>query len=85
MRADALGCPVVRAASPQPGLLGAAMLGWASVGRFPTVAAAQAAMAQGGETFRHEPAHLARMQRLYEGFKAMQAASATLARVLLGV
>jgi xylulokinase len=85
MRADALGCPVVRAASPQPGLLGAAMLGWASVGRFPTVAAAQAAMAQGGETFRHEPAHLARMQRLYEGFKAMQAASATLARVVHGV
>ena len=54
------GVSVTRAASDQPGLLGAALVGWTALGHFPTLAAAQAALAQGGDVFRPERTRLAR-------------------------
>lgn len=85
IRADVIGCPVVRSDSPEPGLLGAAVLGWAATGRFASIADAQAALTAGGEIFRPDPATGARMQRLFEAYKAAQAAAASLARALRGL
>lgn len=45
LRAEALGRPLVLPAAEEPGLTGAAIAAWTALGRFPTLAAAQAALA----------------------------------------
>jgi|GEM_PF-268487 len=53
IKADICERPVVIGRSAQPGLLGAAMVAWAGLGRFISLSAAQAQMAQPG--YRYEP------------------------------
>ncbi len=81
MRADLLGCQVVRS-SEQPGLVGAALVAWAGLGAYPTLSAAQAALSERAEVFWPDWTVIARYQRLFEVFKQLQAAAATLAHGL---
>ena len=81
IRADVLGCQVVRAGA-QPGLAGAALVAWAGLGEFPTLAAAQAALGTQADEFRPDRTRIARYQRLFEAFKQLQSAAATLAHGL---
>lgn len=81
IRADVLGCQVLRTGD-QPGLLGAAMLGWAGLGEFPSLPAAQSAFTARADEFRPDHAVVARTQRLFEAYKQVQAAAATMAHTL---
>lgn len=83
IRADVVGCGVTRAASEQPGLLGAALVGWTALGHFADLPAAQAALAQGGDSFRPDSTQFSRYQRLFEGFKEVQAVAASIGSRLL--
>lgn len=78
IRADVLGCQVVRGTT-QPGLIGAALVAWAGIGAYPSLPVAQEALAEGWDTFRPDRTVIARYQRLFEGFKQLQSAAATLA------
>ena len=81
IRADVLGCQVLRGGE-QPGLVGAGLVAWAGLGAFPTLPAALAMLSERAETFRPDRAVTTRYQRLFEVFKQMQAAAATLAHGL---
>ena len=81
IRADVLGCQVLRT-SAQPGLVGAALVGWAGLGEYPTLGAALAAVAGRADEFRPDRSVIARTQRLFEAFKQLQAAAAMLAHGL---
>lgn len=78
IRADVLGCQVLRSGE-QPGLVGAALVAWAGLGAYPTLAAAQAATIGQMESFQPNREVTARTQRLFEVFKQLQAAAAALA------
>ena len=81
IRADVLGCQVLRT-SVQPGLVGAALVAWAGLGAYPTLSAAQGALSERTDVFRPDRTVIARYQRLFEVFKQLQAAAATLAHGL---
>ena len=81
IRADVLGCQVLRT-SEQPGLVGAALVAWAGLGAYPTLSAAQAALSERADVFRPDRTVIARYQRLFEMFKHLQTAAATLAHGL---
>ncbi len=81
IRADVLGCQVLRTGD-QPGLLGAAMLGWAGLGEFPSLPAAQSAFTATADEFRPDHSTSARTQRLFEAYKQVQSAAATMAHTL---
>ena len=81
IRADVLGCQVLRTGD-QPGLLGAAMLGWAGIGEFPSLPAAQSAFTATADEFRPDHTVSARTQRLFEAYKQVQAAAALMAHTL---
>ena len=81
IRADVLGCQVLRT-SEQPGLVGAALVAWAGLGEYPTLSAAQAALSERADVFLPDRTVIARYQRLFEVFKQLQAAAATLAHGL---
>jgi len=81
IRADVLGCLVLRG-SAQPGLVGAAMVAWAALGAYPSLLAAQEVLAERLDAFRPDRTVIARYQRLFEAFKQLQSAAATLAQGL---
>lgn len=81
IRADVLGCQVLRT-SDQPGLVGAALVAWAGLGVYPTLSAALAMLSERADVFRPDRTVIARYQRLFEMFKHLQAAAATLAHGL---
>ncbi len=81
IRADVLGCQVLRG-STQPGLVGAAMVAWAGLGAYPSLPAAQEALAARHDAFRPDRSIVSRYQRLFEAFKQLQSAAATLTHAL---
>ncbi len=81
IRADVLGCLVLRG-SPQPGLVGAAMVAWSGLGAYPSLPAAQEALAERNDAFRPDRSVISRYQRLFEAFKQFQSVAATLAQGL---
>jgi xylulokinase len=78
IRADVLGRPIARAATPEPGVLGAAAVAWAGLGRYPTLVAAQAVMCREDRTFTPDPAAAARLAALRPHFHAARDAAARL-------
>ncbi len=82
IRADVLGCTVIRAASEQPGITGAALVGWTGLGFHSSIAAAQTGLAAATDMFRPHQAAAMRYQRLFEGFKLLQGTAAAMGRVL---
>lgn len=85
IRADVLGCPVIRAGTETPGLTGAALAGWTGLGVYPTLGAAQSALAEPARTFQPDPAMASRYQRLFAVHKQMQAASRMLSEGFVGL
>jgi xylulokinase len=82
IRAAVLGCPVQRAATAEPGVLGAALVGWTGLGRYASLAEAQAAASRDTETFNPRPAEVPRYEALYGEYKRAQAACLALSEAL---
>jgi len=80
--ADCTGLPVEVPRSPEPVLLGAAILGASAAGAFPDIQAAMAAMSGIGERFHPLPAAAAHHAGRFAAFEALQAAG-TRARHLM--
>jgi len=70
IRADLLARPLHRAAAAEPGLLGAAALAWTSLGRFPTLPAAQAVLAVDDAVFQPRPVEADRRYALFQQAQA---------------
>jgi xylulokinase len=85
IRASVLGCPVQRAATPEPGVLGAGLIAWTGLGRYPSLAHAQQAASRETETFNPRPADVPRYEALYTEFKRAQAACLDLSSRLVAL
>jgi xylulokinase len=85
VKADICRRPIVVGASPEPGVLGAAILGWTALGRFPSLTAAQDALAVVAR--RHEPdaARSRWYDDLYGLFRRSEAALAPISHDLAAV
>jgi xylulokinase len=81
LRADVLGREVVVPATPEPGLLGCAIAGFAAAEGRP-LAALAAEMARDGARFTPDPARHAALSRLYALFREAEAQLAPLSRAL---
>jgi xylulokinase len=81
LRADVLGREVVVPATPEPGLLGCAIAGFAAAEARP-LAALAAELARDGAVFAPDPARHAALTRLHTLFVAAEAAVAPLSRAL---
>jgi FGGY-family pentulose kinase len=79
--ADATRCRTVEPSAPDAVLLGTAMVAAAGCGLHPTLAAAGAAMHQGGVLRESDPASAGRYERDWRVFLAMQAQRAELAKL----
>jgi xylulokinase len=79
IRADVLGVPVQRSAVAEPGLVGAAACAWVGLGRYATLAAAQAAMAGQFQVFTPDPERRRRADALFSHFQRLQAMAVPLA------
>lgn len=84
LKADALGRPVELCDQPEAGLVGAAAVAWTGVGRYPDLAAAQAAMVRVGMRVEPDPARSAAVARRFAMWREMQAATASVGRRLGG-
>jgi D-ribulokinase len=73
--ADATGTIVAAPLSPEPVLLGSAMLGATAAGAFPDLAAAMAAMARIDAIYRPSARFAAWHEKRFAGFTALQAAA----------
>jgi xylulokinase len=78
IKADVCGRPVVVGASREPGLLGAAIVAWTGLGRFASLAEAQAALVVPAARFEPEPARKAAYDALYALYRRSEAALAPL-------
>ncbi|MDX8465147.1 FGGY-family carbohydrate kinase [Mesorhizobium sp. VK23B] len=73
--ADATGKVVYAPTSPEPVLLGSAMLGAVAAGRHPDLPAAMSAMSEVGEVYPPNPSLAAWHDRRFEAFERLQAAA----------
>lgn len=72
VRADAIGRPLLRAGTAEPGLLGAAIVGFTGLGHFASLAEGQANLAAPETRFDPDPARRDRADALYAQFKVAQ-------------
>lgn len=79
MRADVLGRPVLQAAVAEPGLVGAALVGWVGLGAYADLPAAQAALPEGGRLFEPDAEAVARAEAGFRAWRRFQAAGMALA------
>jgi xylulokinase len=82
IKADALGRPVELTAQPEAGLVGAAAVAWTGLGRYPDLAAAQAATVRVARRIEPDPGRAAAMDRRAELWAEMQAVTASAGRRL---
>ncbi|RWD67524.1 MAG: ribulokinase [Mesorhizobium sp.] len=73
--ADTTGKMVYAPTSPEPVLLGSAMLGAVAAGRHPDLPAAMAAMSEVGEAYSPDASHAAWHDRRFAAFERLQAAA----------
>ncbi|MBI3710671.1 MAG: carbohydrate kinase, partial [Proteobacteria bacterium] len=83
IKADVLGRPLRRAASPEPGLVGAAALAFVAIGDFADLAAAQATMTGVERSFDPDAERHRHYSALFERFRALQAVAVPQARALV--
>lgn len=76
--ADATGLAVAASTSPEPVLLGSAILAAAAAGRYPGVEEAMPAMSELGDVYPPAPAMAAWHQKRFIAFEALQAAGRTI-------
>jgi D-ribulokinase len=72
--ADTTGKAVAASTSPEPVLLGSAMLGAVASGRYADITEAMSAMSEIGETYRPSPQSTAWHERRFEAFQMLQQA-----------
>lgn len=84
IKADALGRPVELCEQPEAGLVGAAAVAWTGLGRYPDLAAAQAAMVRVDRRIEPDPARVAEVDRRAALWGEMQAATSEVGRRLGG-
>jgi gluconokinase len=71
--ASVLEKPLEMTLSPQPGLLGSAMLGYTALGRYADLPAATAAMVHGDHVVEPQPGKAAYFDAAYEFFQSLTA------------
>lgn len=84
IKADVLGRKVVVTEADEPGLLGAAALGFVAVGRYPTLAAAQGNMVRAAAQYVPDAGRAIKYDALYRMFRAAETALASVSRGLVG-
>lgn len=84
IRADALDRPVELCDQPEAGLVGAAAVAWTGLGRYPDLAAAQAAMVRVVRRIEPDPGRAAACRERAALWSEMQAATAGVGRRLAG-
>lgn len=82
IKADVLDRPVELTDKPEAGLVGAAAVAWTGLGRYPDLAAAQAAMVRVARRIEPDPARVAQSGRRAALWTEMQAATASVGRRL---
>jgi len=85
VKADVLGRPVTVAAGAEPGLIGAAILGWYGLGAHPSLIAAQDALCTIAARAEPTPAAQARHDRLHGLFRQAEAALTPISHALCGL
>ncbi|MGX1790743.1 xylulokinase [Bosea sp. NPDC055332] len=83
IKADLCGRPVVVAASREPGLLGAAIIAFAGLGRFASLAQAQQRLVTVAHRFEPDPARKPAYDALFALFRRAEAALAPISRDLV--
>ena len=84
IKADALNRPVELCDQPEAGLIGAASVAWTGLGRYPDLAAAQAATVRVARRIEPDPARAREIARRATLWTEMQAATAEVGRRLVG-
>jgi xylulokinase len=74
VKADICGRPIAIGTSQQPGILGAAILGWTALGRFPSLGAAQETLVSVAARYAPDAARSAWYDDLYRVFQRGEAA-----------
>ena len=82
IKADALGRPVELTDEPEAGLVGASAVAWTGLGRYPDLAAAQAATVRVARRIEPDPARAAAIDRRAALWSEMQAATESVGRRL---
>lgn len=83
IKADLCGRPVVVAASPEPGLLGAAIIAFTGLGRFASLAEAQQRLVTVARRFEPDPARKPAYDALFALFRRAETALAPISRDLV--
>lgn len=83
IKADLCGRPVVVASSKEPGLLGAAIIAFTGLGRFASLAEAQAALVEVAHLFEPDPARKPAYDALFALFRRAETALAPVSRDLV--
>lgn len=83
IKADLCGRPVVVASSKEPGLLGAAIVAFTGLGRFASLAEAQAALVVVARRFEPDPARKLAYDALFALFRRAETALAPVSRDLV--
>ena len=84
IKADILGRPVGVVEGEEHGLLGAAIVAWTALGRFPDLAAAQEALVRLARVYQPNPASREPYDRLFGLFRQAEQALAPIGRQLAG-
>lgn len=82
LKADALGRPVELTEQTEAGLVGAAAVAWAGLGRYPDLGAAQAGMVRVARRLEPDPARVTELDRRAALWGEMQVATASVGRRL---
>lgn len=84
VKADILNRPIVITAADEPGLIGAAILAWTGLGRYPDLGSAQTALAPALRRYEPDPSRVDHYSRLYRLFRETEQALAPISRALAG-
>ncbi|AOO79134.1 xylulokinase [Bosea vaviloviae] len=85
IKADICRRPVVVGHAKEPGILGAAIIAWTGLGRFASLAEAQAALVGVAARFEPDPARAARYDTLFSLYRRSEAALAPISTELAGL
>lgn len=85
IKADLCNRPVVVGTAKEPGLLGAAIIAWTGLGRFPSLAAAQEALVTTARRYEPDPARREAYDALFAVFRRAEAALAPISADLAGL
>ncbi|UZF90984.1 xylulokinase [Bosea sp. NBC_00550] len=85
IKADICNRPVVVGAAKEPGLLGAAIIAWTGLGRFPSLAVAQETLVAPARRYEPSPARRDAYDALFSVFRRAEAALAPVSADLAGL